>query len=73
MAIAGRGHKAELVKQYIRSSVSDTFTFNDVRLAAPGVSDVYIGRILRELRDDGKLESSGSGRGARWRRLSTDF
>lgn len=69
----GRGQKAELVKQFIRSSLSDTFTISDVRQAAPGVSDVYIGKILRELRDDGVLRSSGSGRGARWTRMSTNL
>lgn len=72
-AFAGRGQKAELVRQFVRSSVSDSFTFNDVRLAAPGVSDVYIGKVLRELRDAGVVKSSGSGRGARWKRLSIDF
>jgi Fic family protein len=69
----GRGQKAELVKQFIRSSRSNVFTIGDVRQAAPGVSDVYIGKILRELRDAGALRSSGSGRGARWTRLSDDF
>jgi len=72
-AFGGRGQKAELVKQFIRSSVSDSFTFDDVRQAAPGVSDVYIGKVLRQLRDSGVLRSSGSGRGARWTRLSTDL
>ena len=48
---SGRGQKAELVRQFIRSSVGDSFTFDDVRRAAPGVSDVYIGKVLRELRD----------------------
>jgi Fic family protein len=72
-AFGGRGQKAELIKQFIRGSVSDTFTFDDVRRAAPGVSDVYIGKVLRQLRDADALESSGSGRGARWTRLSSDF
>jgi Fic family protein len=71
--VTGRGSKAELVKQFIRSSVKTTFTFDEVRQAAPGVSDVYIGKLLRGLRDDGVLSSSGSGRGARWTRLTTDF
>jgi Fic family protein len=72
-ALGGRGSKAELVKQFIRSSIKDTFTFDDVRKAAPGVSDVYIGKILRRLRDEGALSSSGTGRGARWTRLNSDI
>ena len=65
---AGRGSKAELVKAFVRSNVSDTFTFADVKRAAPGVSDEYIRQVLRELRDAGVLEVTGAGRGAAWRR-----
>lgn len=66
---AGRGSKAQLVKAFVRSNVSDTFTFADVKRAAPGVSDEYIRQVLRELRDAGVIAASGVGRGATWRRL----
>jgi Fic family protein len=66
---AGRGSKAELVKTFVRSSLSNTFSFADVKRAAPGVSDEYIRQVLRELRDAGALEVLGAGRGAKWRRL----
>ena len=66
---AGRGSKAELVKTFVRSNVSDSFTFADVKRAAPGVSDEYIRQVLRELRDDGVLEVRGAGRGAAWYRV----
>jgi Fic family protein len=72
-AIGNHGAKGELVKSFVRSALADTFTFDDVRRAAPGVSDVYIGKILRELRDCRVLRSEGTGRGARWHRLTTDF
>ena len=66
---AGRGSKAELVRAFVRSSLSDDFTFADVKRAAPGVSDEYIRQVLRELRDAGTIEGTGAGRGAGWRRL----
>lgn len=68
-ATAGRGSKAELVKSFVRSNLSDTFTFADVKRSSPGVSDEYIRQILRELRDAGIIEGTGAGRGAGWRRL----
>ena len=66
---AGRGSKAELIRAFVRSSVSDVFTFADVKRAAAGVSDEYIRQVLRELRDAGVIEVVGAGRGASWRRL----
>lgn len=69
---AGRGSKAELVKSFVRSSLSDAFTFADVKRASPGVSDEYIRQVLRELRDAGVIEGTGAGRGAAWRRLRRD-
>lgn len=71
--VGARGAKAELVRSFVRSSVQDVFTFDDVRRATPGVSDVYIGVILRELRDAGVLRSESTGRGARWHRLHAEL
>ena len=70
---SGRGSKAELVKAFVRSNISDTFTFAEVKRAAPGVSDEYIRQVLRGLRDAGIIEGTGAGRGAAWRRLQRDF
>jgi hypothetical protein len=70
---AGRGSKAGLVKSFVRSNLSDAFTFADVKRASPGVSDDYIRQVLRELRDAGIIEGTGAGRGAGWRRLRPDF
>jgi len=38
-SVSGRGSKAELVKAFISSNVSETFTVADIRRAVPGVSD----------------------------------
>lgn len=69
----GRGAKSHRVKTFIRSNTSDLFSFAEAKRASPGVSDEYIRQVLRELRDDGVIERVGAGRGARWRRIRTDF
>lgn len=68
-SVAGRGSKAGLVRAFIRSNVSDTFTVADLRRAVPGISDSYLWRLFGELRREGAIERIGAGRGARWRRL----
>jgi Fic family protein len=68
-----RGAKRELFLQFVRSTVQDTITFADVRQAAPGVSDDYIRKVLRELRDEGVLRAEGVGRGARWVRQTRNL
>lgn len=70
---AGRGAKAELVRSFVRSNLSDSFTFAEVKRASPGVSDDYIRQVLRELRDKRIIEATGAGRGSSWRRLRHDF
>jgi hypothetical protein len=45
----------------------------DVRDAAPGVSDIYIRRVLDDLKKNGVIEPSGRGKSAFWTRLRDDF
>ncbi len=71
--VATKGSKAEAVRRFVRTNASDAFSISEIRDVAPNVSDVYIGQILRQLRDNGIIELEGTGRGARWRRLKTDF
>lgn len=65
----GRGSKAMRIRQFVQSSASSTFTFDDVRRALPDVSADHIRTELRKLRDAGIVESPGRGR-KEWRRLS---
>jgi hypothetical protein len=67
--LAGRGAKRKLIETFIDSLMVDEFTIADVREAAPGVSDGYINRELGDLQNQGRIESLGTGRSARWRRL----
>jgi Fic family protein len=71
-ALGGRGSKKALITTFIDSLMVTEFTIADVRQAAPGVSDGYINKLLGELKKDGRIESLGTGRGARWRRLAND-
>jgi Fic family protein len=70
---SGRGSKRALVENFVRSSISNRFTVADVRDAAPGVSDIYIRRVLDDLKKDGVIEPSGRGKAAFWTRLRDDF
>jgi Fic family protein len=70
--LAGRGSKRKLIEAFIDSLMVDEFTIADVREAAPGVSDGYISRVLGGLKNQGRIESLGTGRAARWRRLASD-
>ena len=71
-SVSGRGAKSAAIRQFIRSSISDEFTVAEVRRAAAGASDSYINKTLARLRDEGVIESLGTGRAARWRRLRDD-
>jgi Fic family protein len=64
----GRGAKTAAIERFIRERITDEFTIADVREAAPGISDSMIGKVLARLRDEGLIESLGTGRSARWRR-----
>jgi Fic family protein len=71
-ALGGRGSKKALITTFIDSPMVTEFTIADVRQAAPGVSDGYINKLLGELKKDGRIEPLGTGRSARWRRLTRD-
>lgn len=71
--VATRGSKGAAVRRFVRTNVSDVFTISELRDVVPNVSDVHIGKTLRELRDEGVIKGEGVGRGARWRRLRSDF
>lgn len=62
------GSKQERVREYILKQAPDLFRRRDVARALPGVSEATIRLVLAELRDEGRIESEGSGPGARWRK-----
>jgi Fic family protein len=70
--MSGRGSKTLRIKQYVRSSITDVFTFDDVQQALPDISSDHIRAVLRKLRDEEVVESPGRGR-KEWRRLTSAF
>jgi Fic family protein len=62
-----RGAKTEQVISAM-SSMQKEFRVSELEKACPGVSRDMVRRVLRQLRNDGKVESLGTGRGARWRK-----
>jgi hypothetical protein len=69
---SGRGSKRARIHQFIRSRVSDEFTFEEVSHALPDISAVHIRQEMCKLDRAGAVESPGRG-GKIWRRLRTDF
>jgi Fic family protein len=69
--LTGRGSKRALITSFVDSLIVEEFTIAEVRQAVPGVSDGYINRVLGDLKRQGRIKPLGTGRGARWKRLST--
>ncbi len=66
----GRGAKTAAIEHFVRDGIVEEFTIADVREAALGASDSMIAKVLARLRDEGVIASLGTGRSARWRRVS---
>jgi hypothetical protein len=62
-----RGSKTILIESAI-DSLSETFTLSDLERAAPGVSRDMARRVLRTLKESGKVECLGRGPGAIWKK-----
>ncbi len=65
----GRGAKAEIVRSVVQSRALP-FSISELAKECPGVSRPTIRRVLEALRDEGVLEVSGHGAGARWHKRS---
>jgi len=64
----GKGSKTEQVIAAIERSVK-LFSISDIEEECPNVSRDMIRKILRQLRDDGKIKSTGVGRNAKWKKI----
>lgn len=69
-ARAQSGNKRERVREHILEHAPGEFRRRDVERALPGISDATVRLVLAELREEGRIEAQGAGRGAKWRRLS---
>lgn len=60
-----KGAKTEMVEAVIES-LQEPFTINDLERACPGVSRDMVRRVLRQLKQMGRVEPLGRGPGAQW-------
>lgn len=63
----GRGAKTDLVQAAV-DNLPSPFSISDLERVCPSVGRDMIRVVLNKLRDDGKLQSTGSGRGAKWKK-----
>lgn len=66
-----KGTKTSLIEAAIESM--NTFTVGDLEKASPGVSRDMIRKVLKQLKEAGKVECLGRGPGAIWQRKGTTF
>ncbi len=64
------GTKQDRVRRYVLERSTEFFRMADIRAAMPGISDQTIRLALDRMRAEGVVRSEGTGRAARWRRLS---
>lgn len=62
---SGKGSKTEQVKYVVMNKVTQ-FSITDIEKECPGVSRDTVRRVLRQLRDEGVIQSLGTGRSAKW-------
>jgi len=61
----GRGSKSQQVRQAVAAKTLP-FAISEIEKDCPGVGRDTVRQVLRALRDEGKIDSKGTGRGARW-------
>jgi len=61
----GKGSKTEQIKKQIERFIK-SFSISDLEKTCPNVTRDMIRLVLHQLRDEGKIKSTGIGRNARW-------
>ncbi|MGH8981349.1 MAG: Fic family protein [Acidimicrobiales bacterium] len=62
------GTKQDRIRDFVLLHAPAEFTIADIRRSVPGVSDNTTRIVLGQLKQGGQVMSSGTGRGASWRR-----
>jgi Fic family protein len=62
-----KGAKTEMVEAAVEA-MTDSFAVSDLERACPGVSRDMVRRVLRRLKEAGRVEALGRGPGALWRK-----
>jgi Fic family protein len=60
--------KQSRVRRYVLEQAPQSFAIAEIRRALPGISDETIRLVLSDLKQAGRVASTGRGRGARWER-----
>ncbi len=63
--MTGRGSKTDRVRAAVERRIGP-FGISDIEQECPDVSRDMVRRVLRTLRDEGRLRAEGTGRAARW-------
>ena len=67
----GYGSKTEQIKLAIDRRTGP-FAISDIERECPGISRDMVRHVLRQMRDEGALRSTGVGRNAKWIKVQTD-
>ncbi len=70
--VAPRGAKTQLVLEAVRRLPGE-FRLRDLEERSPGVTRDMIRVVLNRLREEGRIECEGRGRGAVWRKVGTTW
>jgi hypothetical protein len=65
----GRGSKGDRVRAEVLGR-SLPFSISEIETACPGVSRDMVRLVLRAMKSEGLIESTGKGRGAKWERIT---
>ncbi|MCH9625147.1 MAG: hypothetical protein S4CHLAM123_03160 [Chlamydiales bacterium] len=68
--VTGKGNKSDHIKDTVLS-IEIPFSISDIERACPAVSRDTIRMVLRLLRDEKLIYSTGKGRGAKWKKQIT--
>ena len=66
------GSKTEQVELAVKRRIG-SFSFSEIERECPEVSRDMIRHVLRQLRDEGRLQSEGTGRGAKWIKIEGEW
>ncbi|MCY1312676.1 hypothetical protein D9M70_631190 [compost metagenome] len=66
----GRGSKGDRVRAEVLGRTLP-FSISEIEEACPGVSRDMVRLVLRAMKSEGLIESTGKGRGAKWQHIST--
>ena len=68
----GYGSKTEQIKLAVGRRTG-LFAISDIERECPGISRDMVRHVLRQLRDEGRIRSTGVGRGAKWMKVPGEW